>query len=99
MWVLPDQKTGFYDVELQLPDGVKCEQCILQVILYRIQYIFQEIKWISSLGWANKKLASNIYLILFYSGRTILQTVGVSMKMVKSAWAVDHRKRSGHVQI
>ena len=32
MWVLPDQKTGFYDVELQLPDGVKCEQCILQVI-------------------------------------------------------------------
>jgi hypothetical protein len=37
MWVLPDQKTGFYDLELQLPDGVKCEQCILQVIFDSIQ--------------------------------------------------------------
>ena len=31
MWQLPDQKTGFYDIKLQLPDGIKCEQCILQV--------------------------------------------------------------------
>ena len=36
-WVLPDQKTGFYDLELQLPSDIKCEQCILQVIRYIIQ--------------------------------------------------------------
>ena len=31
MWVLPDQHTGFYNLELKLPPEVKCEQCILQV--------------------------------------------------------------------
>ena len=39
MWVLPDQRTGFYDIELKLPDGIKCKQCILQVNIY-VVYIF-----------------------------------------------------------
>ena len=31
-WTLPDRKSGKYNVNLVLPAGVTCAQCILQVI-------------------------------------------------------------------
>ena len=32
-WMLPDEKTKIYDVNLRLPENVTCTQCILQVNL------------------------------------------------------------------
>ena len=94
MWQLPDQKTGFYDIKLQLPDGIKCEQCILQVK----QLILRILEYLGGLR-SKIHVIRELITFLFHSGPTTLQIVGVGMKMEKNVLVVDHKKRLGHVQI
>ena len=91
MWVLPDQRTGFYDIELKLPDGIKCKQCILQVNIYLVNIFNGLVKF--------SQLVSIYFEIIIISGPITPQTVGVKIPMERRAWDVDHKKHLGRVQI
>ena len=94
MWVLPDQRTGFYDIELKLPDGIKCKQCILQVNIYLVN-IFNGLVKSRNLS----QLVSIYFEIIIISGPITPQTVGVKIPMERRAWVVDNKKHLGRVQI
>ena len=95
-WTLPDRNKQIYEIDLVLPSGISCSQCILQVLdpCMKFQLSSNKILWIY-ITKQRRFILINIYL----SGLIERQIAGVLIQMERAALDVDLRSILERVQI
>ena len=95
-WTLPDRNKQIYEIDLVLPAGISCSQCILQVLNTCIKFkLFSNATLCIYIIRHGKFLLIDIYL----SGLIERQIAGVRIQMGRVALDVDLRSILGRVQI
>ena len=93
-WTLPDRNKQIYEIDLVLPAGISCSQCILQVL-----DTCKKFKLFTNICIYYIRNGKFLLIDIYLSGLIERQIAGVRIQMERVALDVDLRSILGRVQI